>query len=116
MFGRKDAAVWMAELRRAGVPVEPIAIVDREGFVAGFVDDPVNRQLGRIVTHQWGDRGRVKQASFPPRFGPGPSVRARPEIPALGAHTAMVLESLGLGAAARARLAATGAIAGEAST
>ena len=87
VFGRKDAAVWMAELRRAGVPVEPIAIVDREGFVAGFVDDPVNRQLGRIVTHQWGDRGRGRAGLVPPSLrarslGAGPARDPRPR----GAH------------------------------
>jgi crotonobetainyl-CoA:carnitine CoA-transferase CaiB-like acyl-CoA transferase len=113
VFAAKDASVWVVELRAAGVPVEPVAAVDREGFVAGFVDDPVNQQLHRIVTHHWGARGRVEQPSFPPRFGPGPAVRADPRVPALGEHTAEVLELLGFDVTAQDRLAATVAIAVE---
>jgi hypothetical protein len=41
-------------------------------------------------------------------------VRAAPRVPALGEHTAEVLELLGFDATARDRLAATGAIAVEA--
>jgi crotonobetainyl-CoA:carnitine CoA-transferase CaiB-like acyl-CoA transferase len=109
-FRAADARTWVDRLRRADVPVEPVADVDRTGFTAGFVDDPVNRQLGRVVTHYWGDRGRVDQPTFPPRMGPGPRPGAGAWIAGLGAHTAEVLGELGFDAEARAKLAAAGAI------
>jgi len=87
----------VTELRAAGVPAELVVEADRGGFAAGFLDDPVNHQLGRVVSYQWGERGRVDQPCFPPRFGPAPRPRARPGIPGLGEHTAEVLESLGNG-------------------
>lgn len=109
-FGRKDASTWVAELQAAGVPVEPVVDVDRAGFAAGFVDDPVNRQLDRVVTYRWGDRGEVHQPRFPPRFGPEPGPGARPWIPGLGEHTTEVLDAVGFDTAARATLAASGTI------
>jgi crotonobetainyl-CoA:carnitine CoA-transferase CaiB-like acyl-CoA transferase len=112
IFRTEDASTWVDRLRRAGVPVEPVAEVDRTAFTAGFVDDPVNRQLGRVVTYQWGDRGRVDQPTFPPRLGPEPAAGAGAWIASLGAHTAEVLEELGFDAEARAKLAASGAIPG----
>jgi crotonobetainyl-CoA:carnitine CoA-transferase CaiB-like acyl-CoA transferase len=111
-FAGRPAADWVTDLRAAGVPVEPVREVDREGFVAGFVDDPVNRQLGRIATYRWGDRGRVDQPCFPPRMGPDPQRRAAACIPGLGEHTAEVLEEIGVEADARRRLADSGALAG----
>jgi crotonobetainyl-CoA:carnitine CoA-transferase CaiB-like acyl-CoA transferase len=70
-FRTRPAAAWVAALRAEGVPVEPVATPGREGFAAGFTDDPVNRQLGRVVGYRWGDHGAVRQPSFPPRIGPG---------------------------------------------
>ncbi len=60
-FRARDAAAWVTELRAAGVPAEPVVEADRSGFAAGFLDDPVNHQLGRVVSYYWGDRGRVDQ-------------------------------------------------------
>ena len=90
-FATRDAASWVAELRAAGVPAELVAEPDREGFTAGFVDDPVNRQLGRVVGYRWGERGLVEQPCFPPRLGPGPRPPAAAGIPGLGEHTAQFL-------------------------
>jgi crotonobetainyl-CoA:carnitine CoA-transferase CaiB-like acyl-CoA transferase len=110
IFRVAGAATWVERLRHAGVPIEAVAEVDRTGFTAGFVDDPVNRQLGRVVTYYWGDRGRVDQPTFPPRLGPEPRPGAAAGIAGLGAHTAEVLGELGFDAEARAKLAAAGAI------
>lgn len=96
-FRTKDAAFWVAELQAAGVPVEPVVAADRSEFAAGFVDDPVNRQLGRVVTYDWGDRGRIDQPRFPPRLGPAPPPPASAGIPGLGEHTAEVLASVTTG-------------------
>jgi crotonobetainyl-CoA:carnitine CoA-transferase CaiB-like acyl-CoA transferase len=109
-FATKEAAAWVAALRSADVPVEAVAEVDRTGFISGFLDDPVNRQLGRVVTLAYGERGRLEQPAFPLRLGPAPRIAAPAAIPGLGEHTDEVLESLGFDADARAALAATGAI------
>ena len=61
----KEAAAWVAALRSADVPVEPVAEVDRTGFISGFLDDPVNRQLGRVVTLAYGERGPARAAGVP---------------------------------------------------
>ena len=92
VFVTRPAADWVAELRSAGVPAELVAEPDRAAFAAGFVDNPVNRQLGRVVTYRWGERGLVAQPCFPPRLGPAPRPRARAGIPGLGEHTAEMLE------------------------
>jgi crotonobetainyl-CoA:carnitine CoA-transferase CaiB-like acyl-CoA transferase len=109
-FSTRNAGEWVSALRGAGVPVEPVVEADRETFVAGFVDDPVNRQLGRVVTHIWGERGRVEQTCFPPRFGPASRPAAAARISGLGEHTTEMLEALGFDGKARAELAAAGVI------
>ncbi|HEX4289964.1 MAG TPA: CoA transferase, partial [Trebonia sp.] len=86
-FAARDASAWVADLRAAGVPVEPVATPARTGFGSGFTGDPVNRQLGRVVSYQWGDFGRVDQPRFPPRLGPGTPPPAMAGISALGEHT-----------------------------
>jgi crotonobetainyl-CoA:carnitine CoA-transferase CaiB-like acyl-CoA transferase len=96
VFRTKSAAALVAELRAAGVPVEPVATPDRTGFASGFTDDPVNRQLGRVVSYHWGARGQVDQPRFPPRLGPRPRPRAMAGIPELGEHTAEFLDTLGI--------------------
>ncbi|MBL7500206.1 CoA transferase [Frankia nepalensis] len=112
-FRTDDADSWVTRLRAAGVPVEPVAEVDRTGFVARLVDDPVSRQLGRVASYDWGARGRLDQPGFPLRFGPEPAPGARRAIPGLGEHTAEVLAALGFDDRARASLAADGAIPAE---
>jgi crotonobetainyl-CoA:carnitine CoA-transferase CaiB-like acyl-CoA transferase len=109
-FGGKEAAAWVAALRDADVPVELVANLDRTGFIGGFLDDPVNRQLGRVVTLRYGERGALEQPAFPLRFGPAPRVAAPAAIPALGEHSDELLESLGFDDDARRALAEAGAI------
>ncbi|SEP10542.1 CoA transferase [Trujillonella endophytica] len=111
-FAARPAGEWVRELSAAGVPVEPVVEADRSAFVAGVVDDPVNRQRGRVTDHVWGDLGRVEQPCLPPRLGPEPQPRAAAGIPGLGEHTAEVLALLGFDAGQRAALAANGSVAG----
>jgi crotonobetainyl-CoA:carnitine CoA-transferase CaiB-like acyl-CoA transferase len=115
-FRGRDAGSWVAELRSVGVPVEPVSAKDRTSFAAGFVDDPVNEQLGRVVTYSWGDLGVVRQPTFPPRLGPVPRAGARAGIPGLGEHTSELLEAVGFTAEERAALVASGTVKGDAAT
>jgi crotonobetainyl-CoA:carnitine CoA-transferase CaiB-like acyl-CoA transferase len=95
-FAAKDAASWIVALRAARVPVEPVLALDRGAFVAALLDDPVNRQLGRVIAYEWGDRGLLEQPAFPVRFGPAPRPTAPARIPQLGEHTQEILAALSL--------------------
>jgi crotonobetainyl-CoA:carnitine CoA-transferase CaiB-like acyl-CoA transferase len=107
-FAQDSAGAWVAALTAAGVPAETVAEPDRAEFIAGILDDPVNRQLGRIVGFEWGPRGRLEQPGFPARLGPDPRPVAPAQIPGLGEHTDEILDSLGFTEAERTSLAAAG--------
>jgi crotonobetainyl-CoA:carnitine CoA-transferase CaiB-like acyl-CoA transferase len=113
-FRAQDAADWVRELRAAGVPAEPVDNADRTEYSGRFLDDPVNRELGRVVTYQWGERGQVDQPRFPPRIGPTAPPPGAAGIAGLGEHTAEMLECLGYDAAQRAALAESGTVGGPA--
>ncbi|WP_026239391.1 CaiB/BaiF CoA-transferase family protein [Parafrankia discariae] len=110
VFRTGAAADWVARLQAAGVPAELVAEVDRTGFIARLVDDPVNQQLGRVVSFDWGERGRLDQPAFPLWLGPAARPGAPRAIPRLGEHTHEVLDALGFDADERAALVAAGAI------
>jgi crotonobetainyl-CoA:carnitine CoA-transferase CaiB-like acyl-CoA transferase len=86
-FATRDAAGWVAMLRAAGVPVEPVAELDRTGFAAGFTDDPVLVQRGRVVSYEWGEHGLTRQPCFPPAIGPIARPPAMRGIPSLGDYS-----------------------------
>ncbi len=109
-FRTRDAQAWVRELSAGGVPVEVVAEVDRAGFISTLLDDPVGRQLGRVVSFDWGPRGRLEQPGLPLRLGPGPRPAAPLSIPRLGEHTREVLLGLGVDADELAALAASGTV------
>jgi crotonobetainyl-CoA:carnitine CoA-transferase CaiB-like acyl-CoA transferase len=111
VFRTRPAAAWVAALASADVPAELAAEPDRAGFIARVLDDPVSRQLGRVVSLRFGDRGLLEQPGFPMRLGPKPRPAAPVAIPRLGEHGAEILSALGFDAEARARLVASGAVA-----
>jgi crotonobetainyl-CoA:carnitine CoA-transferase CaiB-like acyl-CoA transferase len=94
-FGAASAREWVSALRGAGIPVEPIETVDRDGFRRGILDDPVNRALGRVVTYPTADWGSFEQIGPLLRFGPSRGARPTPTLPGVGEHTRSVLADLG---------------------
>jgi crotonobetainyl-CoA:carnitine CoA-transferase CaiB-like acyl-CoA transferase len=108
VFATEGAATWVARLRAAGVPVEAVAEYDRVQFISAILDDPVNRQLGRIATVDWGPRGQLEQTDLPLRFGPLPRRPGRRHLPAIGEHTDEMLDAIGFDVEERAKLAAAG--------
>jgi crotonobetainyl-CoA:carnitine CoA-transferase CaiB-like acyl-CoA transferase len=111
-FRTRDAADWVRELRAVAVPAEPVDDASRAEFAARFLDDPVNRELGRVAVYQWDDLGQVEQPRFPPRCGLAPSSLGASGIAGLGEHTAELLAHLGYDAGQRAALAKSGAVGG----
>jgi len=86
-FRSRDATWWVAALRAAGVPAEPVRELDRAGFAASFTADPVVVQRGRVVSYQWGEHGLTRQPALAPATGPGPRPATMAGIAGLGEHT-----------------------------
>ena len=93
------AAAWVRRLRSAGVLAELVEHVDRDAFRRRILDDPVNRQLGRVASYDTADWGGFEQIGPLVRTGPEPGTDARLMLPRIGEHTVSVLGELGLSAA-----------------
>jgi crotonobetainyl-CoA:carnitine CoA-transferase CaiB-like acyl-CoA transferase len=96
-FAAGPAADWAARLRGLGLAAELIEPLDRDGFRRAILDDPVNRQLGRVVSYQTADWGQFEQIGPLLRCGPEPGGGPRLMLPGIGEHTVAVLTELGLG-------------------
>jgi crotonobetainyl-CoA:carnitine CoA-transferase CaiB-like acyl-CoA transferase len=98
-FAAAPAASWVARLRPLGLLAELIAPLDRDGFRRGILDDPVNRQLGRVAAYQTSDWGKFEQIGPLLRCGPAAGTGPRLMLPGVGEHTEEVLAELGFSAA-----------------
>jgi crotonobetainyl-CoA:carnitine CoA-transferase CaiB-like acyl-CoA transferase len=100
-FATAPAADWVGRLRNAGLLAELIEPLDRDGFRRAVLDDPVNRQLGRVVSYETTDWGHFEQIGLPVRCGPVPPAAGggpRLMLPGVGEHTTEILAELGLSA------------------
>jgi crotonobetainyl-CoA:carnitine CoA-transferase CaiB-like acyl-CoA transferase len=98
-FASAPAAEWVARLRARRVLVEPVVDVDRDGFRRAILDDPVNRQLGRVAAYETSDWGHFEQIGRLLRCGPDPTGPTGPPVwmlPGIGEHSAGILADLGL--------------------
>jgi crotonobetainyl-CoA:carnitine CoA-transferase CaiB-like acyl-CoA transferase len=96
VFATATAAESVTALRRVGLMAEPIDRVDRDAFRRAILDDPVNRQLGRVASYPTADWGWFEQIG--PLLRCGPSAPAGPgllALPGIGEHTVEVLSELG---------------------
>ncbi|HET6949691.1 MAG TPA: CoA transferase [Acidimicrobiales bacterium] len=97
-FAAAPAAGWVGRLRDLGLLAEVVEPPDRDGFRRRILDDPVNRQLGRVVAYETADWGRFEQIGpllrYGPQAGDGPPLM----LPGVGEHTVDVLTELGFGA------------------
>jgi crotonobetainyl-CoA:carnitine CoA-transferase CaiB-like acyl-CoA transferase len=94
-IGSDRAEVWTRRLRHVGCLVEPVREMDRDQFRRGILDDPDNRQLGRVVAYETEDWGHFEQIGPLIRCGPGEQGRPRLMLPGIGSHSAEVLADLG---------------------
>ncbi len=89
------AGIWVDRLRELGVSAEVVVEADRDEFRSGILDDPVNRQLGRVVTYETADWGRFEQIGPLVRTGPAPLSGPELMLPGIGEHSRRVLADLG---------------------
>jgi crotonobetainyl-CoA:carnitine CoA-transferase CaiB-like acyl-CoA transferase len=97
-FATAPAAEWVARLRGLGLLAELIEPLDRDGFRRAVLDDPVNRQLGRVVSYQTADWGHFEQIGPLLRCGPmepAPGAGPRLMLPGVGEYTVEVLTEVG---------------------
>ncbi len=94
-FGGAPAATWLARLRAAEVPAVAVAVMTRDRFRAGILDDPVNRQLGRVVAFPTAPWGGFEQIGPLLRCGPDATGGPPLLIPEVGEHSHAVLTELG---------------------
>ncbi len=98
-FATAPAAEWAGRLRGLGLLAELIEPLNRDGFRRAVLDDPVNRQLGRVVSYETADWGHFEQIGPLLRCGPAePAARGGPRLmlPGIGEHTVEVLTQLGV--------------------
>jgi crotonobetainyl-CoA:carnitine CoA-transferase CaiB-like acyl-CoA transferase len=94
-FATSTAADWATRLNGIGLLAELVEDADRDAFRRGILDDPLNRQLGRVASFETADWGRFEQIGALTRCGPGLDGRAPQMIPGVGQHTVEVLTELG---------------------
>jgi crotonobetainyl-CoA:carnitine CoA-transferase CaiB-like acyl-CoA transferase len=94
-FAAAPAAHWVERLGDRSIAAEVVAEMDRDAFRRAILDDPVNRQAGRVVTYQVEDWGRFEQIGPLLRCGPEPAGRPRLMLPGIGEHSVEVLADLG---------------------
>jgi crotonobetainyl-CoA:carnitine CoA-transferase CaiB-like acyl-CoA transferase len=90
-FAAAPSDEWVTRLRGAGLLAEQIQPLNRDEFRRGILDDPVNRQLGRVASYETDDWGRFEQIGPLLRCGPeaggGPALM----LPGIGEHNAEIL-------------------------
>jgi crotonobetainyl-CoA:carnitine CoA-transferase CaiB-like acyl-CoA transferase len=98
-FRAAPAATWVERLRGRNLLVEPVAELNRDQFRQGILDDPLNRQLGRVVSYETEPWGHFEQIGPLMRCGPAPVGRPVLRLPGIGEHSVEVLTDLGFGPA-----------------
>jgi crotonobetainyl-CoA:carnitine CoA-transferase CaiB-like acyl-CoA transferase len=107
-FASAPASEWVARLRTLDLLVEPIPPMSRDDFRRRILDDPLNRQLGRVVAYETEAWGHFEQIGPLLRCGPRGGEGPRLMLPGIGEHTQEVLAELGCDEAEIEALLASG--------
>jgi crotonobetainyl-CoA:carnitine CoA-transferase CaiB-like acyl-CoA transferase len=94
-FAAAPAGEWVSRLGGAGLLVEAVEELDRDGFRRSILDDPVNRALGRVAAYETQDWGHFEQIGPLIRCGPVPAGRPVLMLPGIGEQSLEVLNELG---------------------
>ena len=70
---------------------EGIEAMDRDRFRHEMLDDPINRQLGRVASYETADWGHFEQIGSLIRYGPAAGGPPPQMLPGIGEHTVGVL-------------------------
>jgi crotonobetainyl-CoA:carnitine CoA-transferase CaiB-like acyl-CoA transferase len=97
LFRSAPAADWVDRVRALGALAERIEPMSRDDFRRGILDDPLNRQFGRVATYDTAEWGRFDQIGPLVRTGPSPNPGPRLALPGVGEHTVEILTALGFG-------------------
>jgi crotonobetainyl-CoA:carnitine CoA-transferase CaiB-like acyl-CoA transferase len=97
-FARAPATAWVERLRARDLLAEPVEEMDRDQFRRGILDDPLNRQLGRVAGYDTEAWGYFEQIGPLIRCGPAPAGLPVLMLPGIGEHSVEVLTELGFGA------------------
>lgn len=92
----KPSAEWLDPLCAAGVLVEVVREQSRDEFRRGILDDPANRDLGRVAAYDTTEWGRLEQIGPLLRLGPEPWPGPPLQLPGVGEHTVEVLRMVGV--------------------
>jgi crotonobetainyl-CoA:carnitine CoA-transferase CaiB-like acyl-CoA transferase len=101
--GDRKCDELLTDLEAAGVPCEPV----RQQQRFPFFDDPANRSAGLVAEYQHAEWGKLEQPGALWYFG-DLGVRLDYAPPALGEHSADILNEIGLSTAEIERLVAAG--------
>ena len=96
-FATAPAATWIDRLATPVCWSSPSRPMDRDTFRRGILDDPVNRELGRVIAYETADWGHFEQIGPLLRRGPVPDGAPQAMLPGIGEHTVEVLGELGFG-------------------
>jgi crotonobetainyl-CoA:carnitine CoA-transferase CaiB-like acyl-CoA transferase len=91
-----SALAWQARLRPLGALTEVIDLLDRDQFRRRTLDDPINQQLGRVVSYHVARWGHFEQLGVLMRVGPDASAAVPRMLPDVGEHSVQVLREIGL--------------------
>lgn len=95
-FAAGPRSHWVPTLAACGALIEPVEELDRDAFRRRVLDDPVNRQLGRVASYWTAEWGQFEQIGPLLRCGPRAGERAPFGLPGIGEHTRAVLTDVGL--------------------
>jgi crotonobetainyl-CoA:carnitine CoA-transferase CaiB-like acyl-CoA transferase len=95
-FASAPRDAWVARLRTLELLVEPVDEISRDRFRQGILDDPLNRQLGRVASYETTDWGFFEQIGPLLRCGPDAELAPTLRLPGIGEHTEEVLRELGI--------------------
>ena len=88
LFRAKPSAEWLEIMEKAGIPAGPVR------FVEELFDDPQINANGLVSRSEHRDAGTVTMIGPTAKFS-GTPAKPAPPSPALGEHTAEILEELG---------------------
>ncbi len=91
LFREKSSAEWLQILEKRGVPAGPVR------FVEELFDDPQINANGLVSQSEHRDAGTVTMIGPTAKFRGTPAEPALPS-PALGEHTAAIIQELGFSA------------------